>query len=112
MLNLLCAQLKEALEIVEDLHSKGLVLGTIRLKTFVVCPLGRLLLSAFDNMCVEDPNSPFRPIPSPSLDSMGCMAPELLHSLKADGIACLTKATDTYAVGCFGYEVTSDVHCG
>ncbi|TEB25495.1 hypothetical protein FA13DRAFT_1738221 [Coprinellus micaceus] len=97
--------LKEALHIIGDLHCKGLVLGVIRLKSFVVDPSGKLFLSGFETMRAENPSSPFRAVLNPSFDSMACMAPELLQSMGTDGLASLTRATDTYAVGCFAYEL-------
>ena len=93
------------MEIVIDLHSKGLVLGSLTAKSFVVDPSGNLCLAQFEDMRVEDPNSPFRPIGKPILSVMAFMAPELLESLRSDGIAYLSKATDVYAVGCLGYQV-------
>ncbi|TEB25498.1 kinase-like protein [Coprinellus micaceus] len=93
------------LEIVADLHPKGLVLWTIRLQSFVVDSSGTLLLSAFGMMRVEDPCAAFCHVSSPCLDAMMCMAPELLQSLRSDGHAGITKATDVYAVGCFAYKL-------
>ena len=58
-------------------------------------------------MRLEDPNVPFHPIGGPSIDAMVFLAPELLDSLRGDGLVALSRATDMYAVGCFAYEVRS-----
>ncbi|TEB25488.1 hypothetical protein FA13DRAFT_1738213 [Coprinellus micaceus] len=100
--------LKEALQIIGDLHSKSLVLGLVRLKAFVVDPSGQLFLSGFENLCPESPTLPFRPILHLSLDSMGCMAPELLQSMETDALASLSRATDIFSAGCFAYELLMD----
>jgi serine/threonine protein kinase len=76
-------------------------------KSFVVNSSGNLYLSQFEDMRIEDPNSPFRPIGGPAVGAMAFMAPELLDSLRGDGVASLSKATDIYALGCLGFQVWS-----
>ena len=90
---------------VVNLHSRGLVHGSLTLKSFAVDMSGNLFLGQFEDMKIEDPNSPFRPSNSPTVAGMAFMAPELLQSLRRDGVASLTKATDIYSLGCLGYEV-------
>ncbi|TEB25484.1 kinase-like protein [Coprinellus micaceus] len=98
---------KQATEIVVDLHSKNLVHGSIMAESFVVNSSGNLYLSQFEDMRIEDPNSPFRPIGGPAVGAMAFMAPELLDSLRGDGVASLSKATDIYALGCLGFQLFS-----
>ena len=74
-------------------------------KSFVVNPSGSVHLAQFDDMRIEDSNSPFRPIYGPAVGAMACMAPELLDSLRSDGVASLSQATDVYALGCLGFQV-------
>ncbi|TEB25487.1 kinase-like protein [Coprinellus micaceus] len=97
--------LKRALEIIVDLHSRGLVHGIVRSKSFVVDSSGKLLLSEFEMMRMEDPNTPFHPIGGLSVATMAFAAPELLDSLRSNGSAPLTKAADMYSMGCFAYEL-------
>lgn len=56
---------------------------------------------------MEDPNTPFHPIGGLPVAAMAFAAPELLDSLRNNGSAPLTKATDMYSMGCFAYEVRS-----
>ena len=58
-------------------------------------------------MRVEDPNAPFRPINGVSVTAMPFVAPELLDSLRSDGLVPMTRATDIYSTGCFADEVHS-----
>jgi serine/threonine protein kinase len=97
-------------KIVADLHSRGLVHGSIMTNAFVVDQQGNLYLSQFDNMRVEDPNAPFFPMNNPLASAMAFMAPELLQSMRDNGVASLSRATDIYALGCFGYEVWLMTH--
>ena len=96
----------QALKIIADLHSRGLVLGIVRSKSFVVDASGTLFLSGFETMRVEDPSVPFRPISGASVGEMAFMAPELLDSLRNDGPVALARETDMYSIGCFAYEVS------
>lgn len=76
------------------------------MKSFVVDSSGKLFLSRFDHMRVEDPTVPFHPTASPSVSSMAFMAPELLQSFKSNGTQSLTQPGDVYALGCVAYEVS------
>ena len=101
------SQFKQAVKIIADLHSRGLVHGSIMASAFVVDQEGNLYLSHFDNMRTEDLTVPFLPMDNPSAGAMAFMAPELLRSMKDNGVASLSRATDIYALGCFGFEVRS-----
>jgi serine/threonine protein kinase len=93
-------------EVIFDLHSKGLIHGSIMERSFVVDPSGSVCLANFENLRAEGPNVPFHPIGNLSMGTMAFMAPELLRSLRDDGVASLSRATDVYALGCLGYQVS------
>jgi serine/threonine protein kinase len=98
-------QFKQAVEIIVDLHSNGLVHGSVMEQSFAVGPSGNLCLARFQNMRPEDPNVPFHPIGNLSVGATAFMAPELLRSLRDNESVSLSKATDIYGLGCLGYQV-------
>ncbi|KAJ3513682.1 hypothetical protein NMY22_g14971 [Coprinellus aureogranulatus] len=93
------------LEILVDLHSAGMVLGRMTTKSFVVDAAGRLYLSNFEFIRLNNPNEAFSPVPSPSVGGMAYLAPELMESLRVNGNAALTRASDVYSAGCLVYEL-------